>query len=254
MFKRCHWVHLLRACLFSGLAMTAAPLLAAGGNAVVAGELPAVLDAQQLEVKGDAYDRETGELLYSEYHFCSTANASMCKVEYRDIFGSLIAVKSLDYTTGKHSPSLVMRDFRTKRDVVVEKEDEQNLVVDAGFDNFVRSRWQDLTDGKWVKFPFLVAGFDRALPMKARQDLREGCPAHELCLKIALDSFLLGMLANPIELNYSREGRKLLTFAGTSNIKSDKGKSQNVEIHYHYADDILFVGPSGRTPGVEYQL
>ena len=69
------------------------------------------------------------------------------------------------------------------------------------------------------------------------------CPGDELCLEIALDSWFLGLLVDPIELVYSRSARQLLRFQGVSNIRGEKGESLNVDIHYQYGDEILLVGP-----------
>jgi len=44
-------------------------------------------------------------------------------------------------------------------------------------------------------------------------------------------------LIDPIELTYDRDEQRLRRFKGLSNLKTDSGDSQKVEIHYNYRDD-----------------
>ena len=58
-------------------------------------------------VIGSAYDRSSGNLIYREYHSCDVPSIQ-CSVDYRDAAGELFAQKLLDYSSGPHSPTLVM--------------------------------------------------------------------------------------------------------------------------------------------------
>ena len=117
------------------------------------------------------------------------------------------------------------------------------MVIDAGFDNFVRSRWDELISGNSVQFPFLGVGFDKPINMRAIREKPANCDDDKVCLSIGLNSWLLGMLVDPIKLSYSRESRELLWFSGISNIVGESGETLSVDIHYQYESDILLVGP-----------
>ena len=186
-------------------------------------------------VTGSAYDRSSGSLIYREFHFCDLSS-TQCSVDYRDATGELIAQKLLDYRTGPHSPTLVVKDFRGDEQADLTLTGNPDWVVDAGFDNYVRSNWDTLDSGEVVKFPFLVPGFEKPLNMRARRTDEDSCFAAELCLEIVLDSWLLAMLVDPINLSYSRPERKLLRFQGISNIRGVDGESLDVDIRYHYSD------------------
>ena len=189
------------------------------------------------DVVGSAYDRNTGYFLYSEQHFCGQERFE-CMVEYLDSSGLIFAKKHLDYRQSPLSPSLVMTDFRSGVKLRVPHSGEDNLVVDAGFDNFVRSIWDSLDAGDSATFPFLVVGFDKPLKMKAvRRDDRD-CKSLELCLEVRLESWFLGLIVDPIELHYSRADRRLQHFSGISNIKGEKGETLSVDIHYQYGDQL----------------
>jgi hypothetical protein len=202
----------------------------------------AVADSQ---VFGIAYDRESGQLLYREYHQCRSDSLE-CSVDYRDPSGDLIARKELDYTASLTRPVLVMNDYRSGLELNIEQDDRKGLVVDAGFDHFVRGKWADLISGDVVRFPFLVAGFDEPLKMRAGLDKTISCPAQELCLEIALDSWVMRFLADPIGLVYSRDDRKLLRYQGLSNIRGEQNESLFVDIHYQYEDPVPTVGSAVR--------
>lgn len=189
------------------------------------------------DVIGSAYDKETGHFLYSEQHFCEGEHTE-CMVQYVDSAGLVFAKKYLDYRQNPLSPSLVMTDFRSGVELRVPPSQEDNLVVDAGFDNYVRSVWDSLDAGDSAKFPFLPVGFDKPLKMMALRSDPGDCKSVELCLKINLDSWILGMLVDPIELYYSRADRRLQQFSGVSNIKGENGETLSVDIHYQYGDQL----------------
>lgn len=191
-----------------------------------------------LYVVGNAYDRDSKELLYSEYHYCSI-DALQCKVEYQDGASEPITHKILDYRRSLNSPELFVKAYREEEDQRFAVSDTEDLVVDAGFDNFVRSQWENLAGGAAVVFPFQPLGFDKPLTMRAserntkRSELE--CSESKLCLTVRVDSWFLGLIASPIELVYSRGDRRLLSFSGVSNIRGTRGEPLYVDINYRYS-------------------
>ena len=198
---------------------------------------PPALALERLFVVGEARSMKDGELRYREYHHCSE-DRSNCEVLYKDTEGALFARKRIDYSQSMSSPSLVVEDLREGRTVRINGGGDEELVVDAGFDNYVRQRWSELSSGETVRFPFLVVGRDSPLTMKASVDEEETCAADELCLSVTLDAWLLSMLVQPIQLVYDSE-RRLLQYRGVSNIRDAEGKSQDVRIDYTYPTDSL---------------
>ena len=189
--------------------------------------------ATAADIIGRAYDLGTGDFLYSERHSCDADRIS-CNVLYLDADGVLIARKQVDYSRSAHSPSLTLEDLRLAREARLEPEADPELVVDAGFDNYVRLRWEELAAGGTVAFPFQIVGRERPLAMKAQRQQSTDCSEQELCLEVGLDSWLLGMLVDPIQLTYQRDSRRLLRFRGISNLKDERGRSQFVDIRYSY--------------------
>lgn len=199
--------------------------------------LASALPAAAQNVVGEAYTVDGSELRYRETHSC-TASGEECLVEYRYPEGKLFARKHINYSESQQSPSLRIEDLRAGETVLIDRAFDEEVVVDAGFDHYVRLRWTELADGEGVNFPFLVAGRDKPLKMLARKDDDGSCPARRLCLEITLDNWLLAAIVSPIELEYDEASRRLLQFKGISNIRDDEGKSQDVRIIYRYADEL----------------
>lgn len=194
---------------------------------------PSANRAPPADIVGEAQDRRSGELLYREYYTC-TDEGLRCSVEYRDAAGERIAFKTLDYTVARHAPLVVFEDFRHDRQVQLQLAPADDLVVDAGFDNYVRSRWAELSAGQTVTFRLRIVDADKPFRMRAKQV--GDCPSEQLCLRVEVDSWLLGLVAPTIDLVYDRDSRQLLRFSGVSNIRSAEDKSQQVDIAYRYLD------------------
>jgi len=184
--------------------------------------------------EGKAYDRESGELLYREEHLCELSGRR-CSVHYLDPTGTLIASKEIDYRKSMTSPALTIRDYRDGQEFRLDPADG-SIVVDAGFDNFVREQWRTLMLGDPVYFRFQIAGFDSPLEMNIVRRDQPGCSGDELCLSVNFNSWLLGAFVSPIELSYARGDRKLLRYSGISNLRDGTGELMDVDIRYEYAD------------------
>jgi hypothetical protein len=231
------------------LALVAAALCAAPGS------------ASQLKVEtiGYAYDLDSEQLLYSETH-CVSDDALMREVAYRDSQNALIAFKALNYNAGPTLPEFMQNNINTSDSVKVElrqgdvvmtfadalteavrqetkKPDSQvPLVVDAGFDAFVKANWDDLLAGSSKAFQFPFAAREMLVDLKIA-----GAPCSyesesDQCFTLELDNWLLKVLADPIELGYDRAERRLTRFRGASNITDAEGEGMLVDIRYRYTD------------------
>jgi len=172
---------------------------------------------------------------YTEQHLCDPAR-SLCTVVYRDASGALLARKELDFSGSSISPALLMTNYRTNTEVRVPAEESEEIVVDAGFDNFIRKHWDVLEAGNTVDFSFQVAGRDSPVDMVITSFDTDQCPNGELCLRVDARSWLIRALTDPIELSYSRADRTLLRYRGISNLRDDEGATMQVDIVYTYGD------------------
>ena len=194
----------------------------------------AALPAQSPLIIGIASDSTGQQELYRELYYCES-DSDGCSVFYLDNNDQLIATKIVDFGVSPQAPSLLFIDYRRDRELAVTGPGEvDDLVIDAGFDNYVRKRWQQLHAGESVSFPFLPANRQQPLAMKIALSEETVCKAEQACFEVSLDSWWLGALVQPIQLTYDRDSQRLLRFRGISNIPDVDGDSQTVDIHYQY--------------------
>lgn len=217
----------------------------------------AVANEATLVAEGWAYKAGTNTLLYTERHFIEDADKR--RVVYYEPDGSEFAHKTLHYSLAESMPFFQQHNTRLGELIEVSAGDKgnirvtyrpspdaqstrneidpnQNLVIDAGFDNFIQQHWEALNRGEKLTFDYL-------LPTRARTiELAIGktdCDSPRLCLRISPANALLGLFADDIKLEYSRDTRKLYRFAGKSNIANSQGKYQTVSIVYEHFPENL---------------
>lgn len=184
-------------------------------------------------VVGEARHPDTANILYEEHHYCTEA-LQLCTVSYLEYDGELLASKRVDYRFNKQAPDVIFKDIRRDQEFSASEAGRVDIVIDAGFDNFVRLHWNKLESGKSVQFPFQLMDRDKPLNMKVSEAADGNCNSRDLCLQVRLDSWLLAALIDPIRLTYDRQQRRLLRFQGLSNIRDSNGGRQQVDIHYSY--------------------
>jgi hypothetical protein len=182
-------------------------------------------------------------------------------VFYQSVNGELIAQKTLNYKTGRFSPSFVQKNLHTEEIISVQLTDlkinmsvqdmrEQQpatsnsevvkdnlpLVIDAGFDAFVRQHWDSLVSGdrKWFRFP--VATRSTLMAFRVDSSTCSYDSDVDQCFRLELSSWLFRLLADPIELGYDTVHQRLARYRGLSNIEDDNKQGQIVDIRYRYDD------------------
>ncbi len=212
------------------------------------------------ETVGEAYDLNSNELLYREIH-CLDAAGDSREVIYRNDRDELIARKRVDYRSGRTTPSFVQHNLYSSQTIQVELDDGMltmkvldadkgepievkstepgdrlPVVIDAGFDEFVRAHWDELVGGgkKYFLFPFASRAALvelRIRPLSCSYDSET-----DQCFRLELSNWLYRMLAAPIELGYDAESRRLMRYRGLSNIGDGNGGGLEVDIQYRYQD------------------
>lgn len=194
--------------------------------------------------------------LYEEHHYLrSEAGAPVERlVVYRCPDGEPFARKTVRYGEPPYAPQFRMDDARfgyaegfergqiageafVQRGSAAPLQKEavtlgESLVVDAGFDEFVRAHWTTLQAGKAVPLRFLVPSRLDAYGFKVRKVGEEelfGEPASVFQLAL---SGLFGWFADPIEVAYRNSDRRLMRFAGLSNIRATPEENLSAAIEF----------------------
>jgi hypothetical protein len=212
------------------------------------------------QTTGEAYDMDSGELLYRETH-CVSSDESEREVFYSDGDGKLLARKLVDYRSGATTPSFEQQNFYSSELIrVALREDELTMVIvdadslearsevslqtgndlpvviDAGFDAFVRQHWDSLVAGEQHQFQFPFADRESLVELRIG---RLGCSYDsnsDQCFRLDLANWFLRMLVAPIELGYDSDNRRLMRYRGLSNIGDVNGNGLVVDLRYDYPD------------------
>ncbi len=195
--------------------------------------------------------------MYREFHDISKSNHT---VRYEDSNSNLIASKEINYDKGFISPLYKMHDYRHKRITGCEwenghfrvfRQEENNelkqkilkpsndMVIDAGFDYFIRSHWNELTHGKQLPFSFVVTDPLLVLNMKIDEVRKEESVIHEKNTDfryffVRSRNQFIGWAIPDIHLAYSNKDQLLQIYQGPSNLTSNNDHSQSVVIRYEY--------------------
>jgi hypothetical protein len=211
------------------------------------------------ETIGQAYDLNSAQPLYTETH-CVSDDAVIREVIYRDGNEEVIAFKALSYATGPTTPAFVQHNISTRGSVAVELQQGEvvmnfagsdseldrvvakkagatlPLVIDAGFDAFVKTNWESLLAGERKRFQFPFAAREMVVELQIASASCSYESETDQCFSLELNNWLLKMVADPIELGYDSELRRLSRFRGVSNITDADGAGMVVDILYRYSD------------------
>lgn len=213
---------------------------------------------ETLNYQGYAYDlKDANKLLYREEHKLQLLNGRPCTrvVKYISATDELIAIKENHYYKNAATPSFHLQDLRNNYreqahysdngSLVLSKQENadakiqskrisglpDNLIVDAGFDDFVRHHWPDLEAGKSVSFSFASAARLDLIDFRLQQKTID---QDNLVLSMRLNSRLIAWLLDPIELTYDRQTKRLMRYRGLSNIQDGKGNTYIADIRYQF--------------------
>jgi hypothetical protein len=229
------------------------------------------LPSVDTRIVGVATHAKTGVFLYCEYHVIGKDTS---QVIYTDDAQQPIAMKTVDYSMSLLAPNILQRDYRHDEIVAVTRQqssseqvldtlfleytpanggktrkkminDQSNLIVDAGFDHAIRHYWASLTTQKKVILTFVVPAKARTVQLLVKETRLSRCRLpkasavndnndQHICYLVKPKSALLRWFVKPISLLYERDTQRLLFFSGSSNVSSNTGKGQMVDIEYRY--------------------
>jgi hypothetical protein len=214
-------------------------------------------------VVGDATGLQSGENLYKEVH-CGAENELPSDVYYQSSDGVLIAHKALNYKSGRTTPSFFQTDTLNEGKVAVNFDQkalvmsiidgdgtERNrqykvsalektpIVIDAGFDVFIRDNWQTLLSGQILFFQFPLVSRFQLISLQVKKSLCEYEANTDQCFTLEPSNWLFRMLASPIELGYDSTLRRLNRYRGLSNINKANGDDLVVDIKYQYGQTVV---------------
>jgi hypothetical protein len=219
-------------------------------------------------VVGIAKGLDDDSVIYQELHFKHPNNIE--EVRYLSPDNTVIAVKFIDYNKSLINPGFKQENMLSNEtskahwensqlqvsfgkkneipDIVILDEfkpDDENLVIDAGFDNFIRKNWNSLLQGERIEYNFLLASRLTTFSMRVK---KTDCRNNEtilngpslsgkkafICFTTVLGNPFLRLITDPIYLKYNSASKSLFQFVGIGNINNEKGDTYHVNIIYTY--------------------
>lgn len=220
---------------------------------------PLTAPAADVTFTGRAHDLETGTLLYVESHAVrgSGGPRETRVVSYLCADGAPFARKTLDFGGAREAPAFALDDARSdtseglerdaqglkvftrERGAVPRKKPLGNvtgMVADAGFDEFVRARWDALETGDALVVPFLVPSRLDTVKFRVRKtgETRIGGQAASV-FRLSVAS-PLGWFLSDIDVSYRKDDRRLLRYRGITNLRDGAGDMISAQIDFSDAD------------------
>lgn len=212
---------------------------------------------------GRAHSLKTGKVLYIEHHQvtgqCQNGHwtPSEDKITYRSANGKVIGRKSVDYRPSLFRPSFHMKDGRFGEDIQVVNHGDKRItetlhdrsgniqhfqqaitphvVVDAGFDYFIRAHWAPLAQGHSLSLALYAPTRGKTYQFavdKADAKQRKKIDA-PFVFVMKPEGLLVGFLVNPVILGYN-QAHRITDYLGLTNIAKNKETNYQAHIHYHY--------------------
>jgi len=110
------------------------------------------------------------------------------------------------------------------------------LVVDAGFDEFIRTHWDGLAQAKGLDMRFLVPSRLESLNFqvqRVRADTIDGIAVEVFRLKF---TGVLGLVLPGIDVSYSADDHVLMGYEGLSDLRDAAGNNFRISILFHSID------------------
>jgi hypothetical protein len=233
--------------LLAGLAV---PMALAGST----GRAAPTADDGIRHFEGAAFATADGHLMYRESHWLYRDRGTPAQlVLYRCPDGRPFARKQVRDIGSAQAPNFELDDGRSgyregvrgvgeTREVFVRANrsaktrsaplaDSPELVVDGGFDAYVREHWDSLArDGGTIRF--VIPSRLKALSFKVTRQPDSSVDGRVVRMfRLSLDSWI-GFALPHIDVAYDARTRQLLRFRGLSNIRSEHGDNVRAEIRF----------------------
>ncbi|MGO1461035.1 MAG: hypothetical protein ACTHYN_01640 [Marinobacter sp.] len=226
---------------------------------------PATADVFQF---AGAAENPDGEALYEEQHRIEGAcengvfqpkTHSVLYVRQADEGSETFAEKELDYSRSDTRPTVNYQQPDFQESLKISYADtstaniawqqpngdkmqtsvdvSEDLVVDAGFDNFVRQNWNKIVNGDSIRFRFLVPARGASYSFILEPAPNPPVNAEHL-VQIRPDNVFLTLLVDPITLGYNNKAA-LVAYSGLTNVRKNADENYTATIRYtvsHYPE------------------
>ena len=207
---------------------------------------------------GVARSADSRDVRYIEHHQYLENGKHL--VRYFGEESSLLAEKELDYPDLPQHPILKQANYLDDTRTIVSRDGNiatitvtkdksiqthsfplsSDIVIDAGFDSYIRNNWDSFLRRPNQELRFAVVGQKRLLKLKIKF---LGISNEKARFTIKPNNWLIRMLLPDIQLTYDVD-RQLVRYEGFSNLKPKDQPDRRVVITYnHYKSDVSLDQP-----------
>ncbi|MBO6555605.1 MAG: hypothetical protein JJ934_16950 [Pseudomonadales bacterium] len=214
--------------------------------------LPNLSTAAVRHTIGIARDADDNTVRYIEHH--QYRDNGEHEVRYFDSEENVLLEKLMAYEGLPQHPSITQTDYLNNEQIAVSYDAEYatmvtsrqgtserfsfeinpEIIVDAGFDAYIRGHWELFDTNAEQSVIFAIAGQNRLLSMKIQRiDIDEKGAS----FRVQPANWLVRMLLPDIHLSYDGT-RQLTRYEGFTNLKTSSDRSRHVIIDFsHYQMD-----------------
>lgn len=202
---------------------------------------------------GYAYTEDSNNLLYTEEFTDRFIDGKHLETttDYFDPSHKKIAQRLLDFRQSRYAPNFKTEDLRSgymegaevvgnKLKLFNRKDKDsrinekimsipQPVVVDGGFNQFIKSNWSKLEKGEVIAFNFAIPARLDYFTLRA---VKIESTATEMKVRVEPDKAILRWIVSPIIVKYSTDTRRIMSYEGQSNISDEKGNNFVMRLVY----------------------
>jgi len=109
----------------------------------------------------------------------------------------------------------------------------QPIVIDGGFNNYVKQNWEQLLKGNIITFNFVSPSkmdyFTMRISKKAEITLEN---KKATLVHLEIDNMILRWLIQPIKIVYDNQTRRIIKYEGIANLSDRDGKNETVNLFF----------------------
>jgi hypothetical protein len=141
--------------------------------------------------------------------------------------------KGVTREAAENLPSGLRLRYRGESKLIARSEIEGRVVTGQGLHQLARAKIDALASGKEMVVDFAIPS--RMDTYRFRIE-RMSAGSNTVKLKIAIDNWLLGIVAPTLEVEYDRRNKRLVAYRGVSNLDGPDGDTMTVNISYSYPE------------------
>ncbi|MES2769738.1 MAG: DUF2062 domain-containing protein [Bdellovibrionota bacterium] len=216
-----------------------------------------IANAEIFKFTGTAKNTK-GEVVYTEKHKVILDNNKVISSEtlYYSHEDKLIAELKSDYKTSMFLPEYIFKDLRSGIEHIVVKDGDklllkskeneksniktkiikasEKMVSCQGFHYFIRENLDKFKRNEDKDIQLILPGLLDYFTFNIRAQDKKQTEGPIVNLKMTVNSWVLKMFVQTVDIEYDTIKKQLLKYRGASNILTDSGKTQDVEITYQY--------------------